>query len=357
MRHFEIITEQKQSKKLKHGSTRGHLGEFLLGAAVVAKFVKGSEPATLSDMKSVMSDVAKQSNLADTFEADRKETTDEIQFLNIVKNAKNIADIRDTDSTLEAMQEEAQAALAFANSDQYAKKLSRIFATNGRPDRIIVKAAGEEDQSSTKADIFLSYLKDNGEERVLRPMSLKTGSNIIGQGSPRTFESMRVFFADLGIKLPDMENYDEDVKGHVEQVLKIASEQLNKMTVGNDTDKEQDLLHNIYQFLNEHAALKDPKLVLVSLNKSDFSVQKMNKMLANLDQVNLQTTYRTTGQPAVIVHEQGNLKDVLFMIRYTYTAPKTREDGTSRAGRHRMFVEIGPLFKRLATIKKSEPLD
>jgi len=355
MRHFEIITEK--TKKLKHGSTRGHLGEFLLGSAVVAKFIKGSEPATLDDMRSVMASVASQKTLAQKFEADRKETTDEIQFVNIVKTEKNKADIRETDYTLDVMQEEAQAALAFANSDQYAKKLSRLFAENGRPDKIIVKAAGEEDQSSTKADIFLSYVNEKGEERVLRPMSLKTGSNIIGQASPRTFENMRVFFADLGIQLPDMSEYDQDVKGHVEKVLKTAAEQLNKMTVGNDTEKEKDLINNIYQFLNEHAALKDPKLILVNLSKRDFSVQTINKMLKNLDQVDLETTYRTTGQPAVIVHNRGNIKDMLFMIRYTYSASRINSKGKTTPERHRMFVEIGPLFKSLATIKKTEPLD
>lgn len=357
MRGFEFLTEQKQTQKLKHGSTRGHLGEFILGAAVTAKFISGNEPATMQDMKKVMAEAGSSSQLAATFNATRKNVTDVVVFQNIVKNPKNIADIQDTEATLEVMQEEAQAALAFANSDAYAKKLSRLFADNGRPDKIYVKAAGEEDQSSTKADIFLSYENENGEERMLRGMSLKTGSNLVGQASPRTYENMRVFFADLGITLPEMPDYDKDVKGSVEKILQTAKDQLNAMTVGNDENKEADLIQNIYRFLSEHAALQDPKLIIVNLGKGDFSVQKINKMLANLDQVNLETSLKTTGQPAVIVHDKGNIRDQLFQIRYTYSAPRIDSKGKQKPERHRMFVEVGPLFKRLATIKRSEPLD
>jgi hypothetical protein len=38
------------------------------------------------------------------------------------------------------------------------------------------------------------------------------------------------------------------------------------------------------------------------------------------------------------------------MIRYSYNPPRTKPDGTTRPERHKLIVEKGPLFKRLATI-------
>ena len=353
MRAYEFITES--SNKLKHGSTRGNVGEFILGAAVTAKFLAGSSPASINDVHQVIRDTV-AGNLTKSFIRSEGKVSDKITFRNVIANQKNIKDITDVESLTQSMANEISAALKFANSDQYATKLSRIFATNGRPDEILVETIGEEDQSSNKADIILKYIKPNGETKTLRPISLKIGTNLVGQGSPRTFENMKLFFADLGITIPEMPDYEQNVNAGVQKVLQYVADDLNDLTAGNDDTKEATLIRKVSDFLNKHAALNDPKLIIVNLNKGDYSVQKIKKMISNLGTVNLETTYVKTGRPAVVVHNAGNLKDLLFKIRYTYSPRRIGSDGKERPERHRMFVEIGPLFKSLATISNTEPL-
>lgn len=352
MRAFEIILEATSSQKLKHGSNRGNVGEFLLGAAVIAKMLAGNTPATKAGVEHVMRETVK-SNLSATFTS---EQGDKFTFRNIIKNQKNIADITDIESLIQAMPLEINSALGFANSDQYTTKFSKIFSENGKPDSVAVEAKGEEDQAGSKADILLKYIQPDGTEKVLRPISLKVGSNLIGQGSPRTFESMKMFFKDLGVDIPDMPEYDQNVNAGVQKVFQFTKDYLTSLTSGDDITKETTLINNLHSFLNKHAALNDPKLVIVNLEKGDYSIQRIKDMIKNLNSVNLETTYKTSGQPAIVVHNAGNIKDMLFQVRYTYSAKRTGSDGKVRPERHRMFVEIGPLFKSLATVSKQQEL-
>lgn len=351
MRYRDLIREAKE-EKLKHGSTKGHLGEFLLGGAIVAKFIAGEERIDANNVRSVLSKVAQSDNLSADY--DSETANDKIEFVNIISNSKNIADAKEVDYTLKVMSEELRGVVNFVNSDVYTTKLSRLFAKNGKPDRILVKAAGEEDQKGTKADIFLSYKQEDGEERVLRPISVKTGSNLVGQGSPRTFEGIQSMFADLGIELEPIEDYQDNVNEHVTNIMQQVVEDLNAYTVGDDDAKEQALIKNIYDFLNRHIGLNDPKLIVVNIGKGDFSAQKLSKMLSTVKEVNLESTFKKGGRPAVLVHNAGNTKDLLFQIRYTYQAPRVNSKGKQVPERHRMFVEVGPLFKRLATINKGD---
>ena len=77
-------------------------------------------------------------------------------------------------------------------------------------------------------------------------------------------------------------------------------------------------------------------------------------MIKNLSTVNLAASLKKGGQPAVLVHSVGNPKNLLFQIRYTYSAPRIGSDGKSRPERHRMFVETGPLWKTLGTINRKD---
>jgi hypothetical protein len=353
MRAFEILLEAKASNKLKHGSTRGNIGEFLLGSAVISKLLAGSAPASLSDMHQVMRDTV-GANLTKTFEKSGGEFADRFTFRNIIKNKQNISDINDIDSLIQAMPAEINSALKFANSDQHMARYSRLFEKNGKPDEISVEAVGEEDQSESKADINLKYIKPNGDTKLLRVISLKVQSPLIGQGSPRTFETIKQFFSDMGITVPADPDYDQNVNAGVQKVLQYVANDLNGLTAGDDNTKEASLISKISSFLNKHAALNDPKLIIVNLENNDFSVQTIKKMISNLSSVNLETTFIKTGRPAVLVHAADNQKNVLFKIRYTYSPKRIGSDGKTRSERHRLFVEVGPLFKSLATINSSK---
>jgi hypothetical protein len=349
MRYTEFKLTEAKEEKLKHGSTKGHMGEYLIGSAVVAKFVKGAEDITVDDVKAVMNQTSATDNLSNTFNGAEG---DEIEFVNIIKNKKNIADAKDVEALADVMLGEIQGAVKFANSDIYAKRWAKIFAENGKPDKLLVKAAGEEDQKGAKADIWLYYVRpDNPEPRKIKGWSLKTGSNLIGQGSPRTFANMEVFFKELGINLKPIEGYDEAPQEHISSVYQQVASSLNSMTAGDDDAKEATLVKNLANFMDHHIALKDPRVYIVNLGKGDYSAQTVSKMIKNLPSVDLESTLKKGGRPAVLVHAKGNPKNLLFMVRYTYTAPRwSNSQNRQEPERHRMFVETGPLFKTLATI-------
>lgn len=344
--------QEAAADKLKHGSTRGHMGEYLLGAAVVAKFIKGADPIKPADVVKVMKKTSSTESLSATFKSNEG---DVIDFVNIIKNKKNIADAMDVTALVSVMNEELDGAVAFANSDIAATKWSRVIAANGRPDSILVKAAGEEDQSGTKADIFLIYKQEDGTEKVLKGWSLKTGSNLIGQGSPRTFDNMVVFFKELGVDLVPIEDYDEHPDQHIASVMKQVSQELNGFTAGDDDNKELELIQRVINFMSVHLTQKDPRVYIVNLGKGAYTAQTIRTMAKNLPTVDLESSLSTKGRPELLVHDKGNIKDVLFKIRYTYSASRVNSKGKTTPERHRMFVETGPLFKKLATI--SAPQD
>jgi len=347
---IKLLLSEAASEKLIHGSTKGHLGEFIIGAAIVAKFIKGADAISVDDAVAVISETAKTPNLSAEFVG---VSADKIRFQNIIANKKNIADAKEP-QTPRIMSAELQAAVKYANSEASVVKWSRIFAENGKPDEILVKAAGEEDQKGTKADIFLIYIEPNGNPRIIKALSIKTGSALVGQASPRTFNNMQVFFNDLGITLQPIDNYETNVKGHVTSILTQVSADLNALTAGDDDAKESILIQNIANFLNKHVGMNDPKLQVVNIEKGDYSVQTVRKMISNLPTVDLQTSLKSGGQPAVVVHRASNPKDMLFQIRYTYSPARTGSDGKPRPERHRMFVEMGPLWKTLGTITRKD---
>ena len=350
MRYYEL-KEEKLSAKLKHGSTRGHLGEYLLGAAVVAKMVIGNKDITADQVKAVIRRTSATKDLSLTLMSDEG---DSIAFKNIISNQKNIDDAKDVDALVDYMSQELAGAVKFANGDIYAKKWAKVFYENGKPDRVEVKAAGEEDQKGTKADIFLIYKQSDGSERIIKGWSLKTGSSLIGQASPKTFKNMQVFFKELGVTLTPIDDYESQPEKHVISVMQQVSNDLNKLTAGDDSNKEMSLVKNVAGFMDEHLTKRDPRVYIVNLGKGDYTAQTMRVMRKNLANINLETSVKLSGRPTLYVHEIGKQNNFIFMIRYTYTTPKVRDNGTTRAGRHKLVVETGPLFKSLATISSKD---
>ena len=349
MRFRELLTEAEQ--KLKHGSTRGHLGEFLLGGAIAAKFIKGTEDITPSDVASVLRSAGATEKLSAEFET---VGADRVEFINVVTNQKNIADSMDTDALLSVMGDELDGSVKFANTFSEIKRLASNFVKNNTVEKIVVKAAGEEDQKGTKADIFLYLRQPDGSLKIIRPISVKTGSNLVGQGSPRTFEGIQAMFADLGIQLAPIDNYEENTDQHVKSIMQQVVRDLNAYTQGTSDTKEQRLVQQLGNFLNKHVGLNDPKLVLVNIGKGDYTTQKINTLIRNLPTIDLESTNKQGGRPAVLVHEKGKQQNLLFQVRYTYQAPRINSKGNQMAERHRMFVEVGPLFKQLATFNRTE---
>ena len=342
---FRELKEAKE-KKLKHGSTRGHLGEFLLGGAIAAKFIKGTENIDASDVANVLRSAGATEKLSAEFET---VGADKVEFINVVTNKKNVADSMDTDALLSVMGDELDGSVKFANTFSEIKRLASNFVRNDTVEKIVVKAAGEEDQKGTKADIFLYLRQPDGSLKIIRPISVKTGSNLVGQGSPRKFEGIQAMFADLGISIAPIDNYEENTDQHVKSIMQQVVRDLNAYTQGVSDTKEQRLVQQLGNFLNKHVGLNDDKLVVVNIGKGDYTTQKINTMIRNLPNVDLESSFKQGGRPAVIVHERGKPSNQLFQVRYTYQAPRINSQGKQAPERHRMFVEVGSLFKQLAT--------
>ena len=77
----EIILEAKKTP-LNHGSTRGHMGEYLLGSALVAKMIKGKDGVSMADVKAVMDQTSVTDKLTSTFSG---KEGDEIFFKNVFR--------------------------------------------------------------------------------------------------------------------------------------------------------------------------------------------------------------------------------------------------------------------------------
>jgi len=165
---------------------------------------------------------------------------------------------------------------------------------------------------------------------------------------------MEVFFKELGVTLTPIDDYESQPERHVVSVMQQVSNSLNQLTAGDDPQKEAQLIKNVAGFMDEHLTKKDPRVYIVNLGKGDYTAQTMRTMRNNLATVNLETSLVTTGRPSLYVHTIGNVRNFLFMIRYSYTSPKVRPDGSKRAGRHKLVVETGPLFKTLGTISSKD---
>ena len=352
---------ENTTKKLKHGSNRGAVNEFLIGSAVVAKFEAGMKPISQADVIRVAKETVASGKLSHTFEFENNEQTDKVVFQNIISNQQNIDDIMDIDETIKAMDSEIKGNVRFVNGDIFIKGWAKRIAKNGRPDEIEVKAAGEEDQKGTKVDIFVRY--NNPETgpapRVIRHISLKTGSNLVGQASPRTFEGLQKFMTTLGVTLDPIPNYGEDIQGDVEKVMSDIADDYGALTAGKNDEKQQKVINNIVRFMETHVALEDKKLLIVNVEKGDYSAQRVEKLRNALPTVDLETTYQKTGsRPDVRVHLAGKRNNYLWKIRYSQSGDRINSKGKYTPPRPKLVVEVGPLFKELASVKiqpKAEP--
>ena len=73
------LTEKVSPDKLPHGSSRGHMGEYLLGSAVVAKMKAGVKNISTKDAKAIINATSKKENLSAKFKGSQGDT---IEFIN-----------------------------------------------------------------------------------------------------------------------------------------------------------------------------------------------------------------------------------------------------------------------------------
>jgi len=326
--------------KLKFGSSKGHLAEYLLGAAITAKFVKGPELINKEDVTNILSITSLSDDLVSVFVDNNGNN---IEFINIINNVKNIADAKEWQHTCNAMSTEMQAIIAFVNTDNSILQYSNLFFNNNSKNYIKIKAIGEESQKSTKADILLTHVGPCNTEKVLKGWSLKNNSNRIGQASPRTFENMQDFVSFLGIKLTPIDGYNDNPKSNIKNILKQAAYAL-------ESQDKSVLMHNLIRFITEHATKQDSRIDIINIKNCRHSVQSIRKLAAMLTSVDIEVIYDQIGKPRIRIQQRNNPSNILCQIRYTHSPQRLGSDGKLRAERHRLVVETGSLFKQLGSI-------
>ena len=243
----------------------------------------------------------------------------------------------------------------FANSDQYTTRISQFFAQNGKPDVVRVSAVGGEDEKGSKVDIDVDYIQPDGKVRRLRPISLKTSSGQMGQGSPKTLKGLQDFFATLGVKIADIKDYTKDIETNIMGAFKQANDQLQSTLAGDKDTKERAFLNQIVKFLDHHVTMNDPKVILVNIEKGDFQVLKIKNILKNVDNIDLNTKL-VVGQssegknlPGIKIFDTKSGTELLLIrLKITGGKPSSKDPKVMRPIRYTLIVDVKPLFKQLA---------
>ena len=344
------LREVKQ-EPLPNKSKRGEVNEHFLGTAITAKFLAGEKNITGTAFKNVRSRIKLTDEEAVEFTGPAK---DKIISRNVYKSDATKQDFFD-DTTMSIMESEIKGDIAFANSDTYTTKISKFFAENGKPDVVRVSAVGGEDEKGSKVDIDVDYIQPDGSVRRLRPISLKTASGQMGQGSPKTVQGLQTFFKPLGVEIGDIENYGDDIEGNVMNAFKSVNNQLQQILQGDKDKSEQVFLGRVINFLDFHITKNDPKVVLVNIEKGNFSVLKIKNIMKNVANINLNSRMRIgkSGDgrplPEIKIFDQVSGKELFLMrLKISGGKEKTTQPGKFNPIRYTLLVDVKPLFKSLA---------
>ena len=353
-------------------SNIGNIAEGMLGSALFAKLASRVD-GTIGEISennlwSVI-DTLKQTKSEEysvnVKDAGQKAVNDRIIY--ILK--LNQADYRDL------MNQEKRAVLAktaascvkFVNSklgDEYAKH----FYLNGKPDIIKVVTDGLSDQKGRKTDVEVTVTDaDTGEqsEKVLN-LSLKAGATQFGQvgagtmkpgkGQRTPIQAAVEIFGRLGVDVSNLEKVYHDTWATdpgraVEGMYKAAANVLQKTLRGSNDSTEYKVVKYVTDFINHHATLGDPSVLLVSLAKGDYEVSSFAKLEPELEKIDLEARYRTgLGNHQIDIYDANDplssttsTKPILFSIRFK----------PSRSG-SKHIISSGDLLKKLTSMKAKD---
>ena len=356
---FENPWYLREAKKdpLVNGSKRGEVNEHFLAVAIGAKFIAGDKNITDKAFGNVLK-VVKNKNLENT--EFKSLTKDKIIIRNIYKSEATKNDFLDP-STLKIMSSEIAGDVKFANSDAYTSRIAEFFAKNGKPDVVRVSAVGGEDEKGSKVDVNVDYIQPDGSVRRLRPISLKTSSGQMGQGSPKTLKGLQDFFYTLGVKIPDIKDYTADIQSNVITAFKQANSQLQKTLAGDQDNKEKAFLNQVVKFLDYHVTMNDPKVILVNIEKGDFQVLKIKNILKNVDNIDLNTKLLVgkssdgTSLPKIKIYDTiSGVELVEIRLKITGGKPSSTDPDVMRPKRFTLIVDVKPLFRELARSNKKK---
>ena len=347
------LTEFKitESKKLVHGTTRGVFNEVLLALALGAKFFRGNQPAKQEHVDRLMKQLRKS---ADRKITGRNPEGDPIEVVIGDTGEKLGKDIQEP-ANMEKMAGQLSGNLLFVNSDEISVRLANKYATNGKPDRVVVKQMGGE---RSKVDVALFYVQPDGSEKRVHAISAKTYSPRLDNKDVNTLATVQQHFAKLGVML-DVKKYKEfdrnkGATAEFSNIFKQAEQQLKATLAGDNETQERSFVNKMIEFV-KMAMTGGDDLILVDVADGAFTTLKFDLLLKNLQNVDLDVALKkqtaTSQQPELYIFDKnlGPRLGLLMTARYTYMDPAPH-----RKGRHRIFIDGGTLFKSLATYMKRQ---
>ena len=347
---------------------QGHAYEFVLAAAMVARFTDRFDDGTAAplvpkEVEDVMNNYFALNRMYEVEEGDSE--IDTVEFDGAGLPPEVIATLNDKKvRSGKVVQQMIKDAIAAVNGNATLKKLSDEVIQNGKPDVIEVRCGGTTGQMDTKSDVDV-YVNDSKQRKA--GLSVKYGgTKQAGQFAGRDpSKNLMDGFASFGIdvkrlsQMKDVQTAFESLIGDYES-RKDPTIEADKMAMFNPVSKLFQAIikrfdsnymkrgknaENIMSGLLKANTGKEDDLDLirtsVSFNRKTFKA--ISELLQNAA-INGNAEFRmeTGKNPKMGLYADGTQ---LFTIRFRYDADKR---GQRYVPRFRLLVENGPFLDKLA---------
>lgn len=350
----------------------GNIAEAVLGCAMTAKFAKDGGEISAADIIRIGKEIAANSMYQTvTPSKDKLEfkitisRTDTKAFnAYMMDGPQGLKDLDIDDEKIKTFQQHIKDAVEFVNKSPRPKAAVDKAKSDPRENKVEVLSDGgnAEKQKSTKVDLEILY-----DGTKVNLISLKAGSvKQFGQESGAEFSTLERFFKSMvGFGLPkEMESQfkpatDPDYKDYNYSVVWPKAYQhiyneLKPYTTGDSTNKEYDLVQQVYDGIKYHATRNEEGITLVILSpskkKAFYELAFGQELRDALDQYDLELNLKT------------DVKNPMIEIYGIAKTDKARKiDSKARLvglrssmnrGAVRNVIEMGDLLKALADLEK-----
>jgi hypothetical protein len=371
MKSFKQYVQMLTEAKGKFPVNRGHAYEFVLAAAMVARFTDrydGGEPMPLTP-KSVRKVMAKFQGGWDVWEVDEgDEKVDEVEFnseglpQSVHREWKAWSKHPETNKMIEK-------AIKHVNGNQTLENLSFEVITNHKADEIEVRCVGTEGQNNTKSDIDV-YV--NGKELRKVGFSVKYGTTKQGgqfassDAVNNLIDGFASFDIDVGGMVGPVEDATADIVGVYEPPAKLGDPIIiSDKSIMFPAVKE--VFRKVVKIYTSKV-LTNPKIInslMKGLRKANFGKEKDVEIMRGHQPVTYnKKTFEGFGKYISDAASQGNAEfrlerdalatlglyaygNKMFQLRFRYDRDFKNKDGKYHA-RFRLYVENGPYLDTLA---------
>jgi len=345
---------------------KGDIAEGILGAALVAKFIKEENNITANDVWDVIQSLDTQANQSLKPKIIKKNVTFELpSFFGGKKNtitltiglSKNNFEGFVDQEIFDSIGGIVTAAIKFASSSAI-KNIIRQIEEDKRSNHVEVSAVGLEDQKGTKADLKITV---DGKPVPYGTLSLKAGSTKqLGQigkgweGDPTAKKYSRgivdLFKALFGITIDSelRSEYIEAIQNGgyddvVSAIKSVYEDAFNKISARFEGGKKelQDFLITLANGIKYEATLNEEGVILLNLGNKDFKALNFDKLFDLFQDENkeldIEVSYsfeERLPKISISVSVDRESYGPIISIR-----PKIRKSSTGGIGEFRHYVE------------------